>query len=93
MNDSESLKKVIDKYKDVKYLIIDDLGASNNSEWQKEVLLDLIDHRYEFRKPTLITTNLNFEKMGEKLDDRIATRIYDRRNKFIEDWKSNYRKK
>ena len=35
------------------WLILDDLGASRNTEWQQEIILDIIDERYNNMKPTI----------------------------------------
>jgi DNA replication protein DnaC len=64
-------------------LIIDDLGASKNTEWQKEVILDLIDTRYSSELPTVITSNYTFQEMKEIFDDRIERRINNRDNLLI----------
>lgn len=64
-------------------LIIDDLGASRGTEWQKEVILDLIDTRYSSELPTIITSNLSFNEMRELFDDRIERRLNNRDNIVI----------
>lgn len=60
-------------------LIIDDLGAENDTAWVKEKLYEVIDSRYRDSKPTIITTNLTLEQLREKLtgEDGV-TRTYDR---------------
>ena len=60
-------------------LIIDDLGAENDTTWVKEKLYEIIDSRYRDSKPTIITTNLTLEQLREKLtgEDGV-TRTYDR---------------
>ncbi len=57
-------------------LILDDLGASTNSEWQKEVILDLIDQRYSSEKPTIITSNLDENNAKIALGERTTRRIF-----------------
>ena len=94
-DDAEGLSKMLNRYKRVGYLILEDLGemVSRNSDWQKDLLLQLIDYRYEHCLPTLITSNLDEKKMIEKLDSRISSRIFDRKNAIHEDWQTNYRKR
>lgn len=60
-------------------LVLDDLGAENNTNWVKEKLYEIIDTRYRQSKPTIITTNLSPIQLKNKLtgDDEI-TRTYDR---------------
>ncbi len=57
-------------------LILDDIGASTNSEWQKEIILDLIDRRYSEQKVTLVTSNLTEQKFKEALGERTSRRIF-----------------
>jgi DNA replication protein DnaC len=57
-------------------LILDDIAASTNSEWQKEVLLDLIDQRYANRMPTIIITNLTRSDSIIALGERTAHRVF-----------------
>lgn len=60
-------------------LIIDDLGAENDTNWVKEKIYEVVDNRYRNSKPTIITTNLTLEQLQQKLtgEDGI-TRTYDR---------------
>lgn len=90
---SETKESLLNKYQRVGTLILDDLGATQNTEWQREVIFDLIDYRYQHAKSTLITTNLKYDGMCKALDERIASRVYDKSNHLMEDWKTNRRKK
>lgn len=92
-DNKEDSTAIIQKYQNVGCLIVDDLGATANSEWQREVIFDLLDYRYQHNKQTLITTNLNYDAMCKSLDERITSRVYDKRNLLLEDWKNDYRKK
>jgi DNA replication protein DnaC len=56
-------------------LILDDLGAHSSTPWAQEKLFQLINHRYNARLPTVITTNL----MVEDLDPRLSSRMLDHR--------------
>lgn len=70
---------IINNLQQADLLIIDDLGAENDTIWVKEKLYEVIDSRYRECKPTIITTNLTLEQLREKLtgEDGI-TRTYDR---------------
>lgn len=81
----------IDKIAYKKYLIYDDLGSSAGTEWQKEVVLDLIDKRYSDRKKTLITTNLTKDEVYSSYGSRTASRLFDKRNKSLEMWTEDMR--
>ena len=54
-------------------LILDDLGVENPSEWSKEKLFQLLNHRYSERLPTVITTNTDIDR----LDPRLRSRMLD----------------
>ena len=54
-------------------LILDDLGAHNSTAWAQEKLFQILNHRYNGRLPTVITTNQRLEEM----DPRIASRLAD----------------
>ncbi|AXG78590.1 ATP-binding protein [Streptomyces paludis] len=56
-------------------LIIDDLGAAKASEWTEEITYRLINRRYNFELPTLITTNLAIRDFRAYLGDRVASRL------------------
>lgn len=56
-------------------LILDDLGIQNTSPWVKEKLYQLFNYRYYSELPTVVTTSLPVDK----LDERLLTRILDRR--------------
>ena len=54
-------------------LILDDLGAHHSTPWAQEKLFQILNHRYNSRLPTVITTNQRLEE----LDPRIASRLAD----------------
>lgn len=70
-NQFDAIQKITSK----EILIFDDLGSTTNTDWQKEVLLDLIDIRYSNEKPTIFTSNLSFKNMEDQLDKRIERRL------------------
>ena len=67
-------------------LIFDDLGSAANTEWQKEMILELIDVRYSQKLPTLYTSNLGKEEMNELLGIRTASRLFSKENIVLEKW-------
>lgn len=56
-------------------LVIDDLGAAKATEWTEEVNYRVINHRYQWRKPTLITSNVPPAELGRALGQRVASRL------------------
>ena len=57
----------------VPLLIIDDLGTENTTPWAREKLYQIFNHRYNYRMPTVITSNVDLDA----LDPRIASRLCD----------------
>ena len=76
-------------YKNI--LLFDDLGSSANTEWQKEIILELIDIRYSKKLPTIYTTNLNNQQIKDELGNRTASRLLSKENKIIEIWTEDLR--
>jgi DNA replication protein DnaC len=56
-------------------LILDDLGTEAATPWAKEKLFQLLNHRYQQRLPTVITSNHTLDE----LEPRLASRLADRR--------------
>jgi len=69
-------------------LILDDLGTQSGTPWAQEKLFQLLNHRYNGRLPTVITTNLR----PDELDERLQTRILDAgltTTAILDDWESS----
>ena len=58
----------------VPYLVIDDFGVQRNTEWELEILYNLIDARYANQRLTFVTTN----QKADELKDLAQGRIYSR---------------
>jgi DNA replication protein DnaC len=54
-------------------LVLDDLGTENATPWAREKLYQIINHRYNERLPTVITTNQG----PAAIDERILSRMLD----------------
>ena len=52
-------------------LVLDDLGAQSSTAWAQEKLFQLLNHRYNLRLPTVITTNQRLEDMEPRLRSRL----------------------
>ena len=49
------------------------LGTENTTPWAKEKLFQIINHRYMERLPTVVTTNVE----PDRIDGRIRSRLFD----------------
>ena len=53
-------------------LILDDLGVQSSTAWADEKLDQILTHRYNRRLPTLVTTGLRFDELGDRLRTRVG---------------------
>jgi len=71
--------EVINSLKNASLLILDDLGAENDTDWTKAKIYEIIDSRYRTRKPMIVTTNLSIEQLKLKLQSEDGVnRTFDR---------------
>ncbi|MEG8275729.1 ATP-binding protein [Streptomyces sp. AHA2] len=64
-------------WRDADLYAIDDLGARAVNDWTADAISELIDARWQNRRPTLIATNLTVPEIRTVLGDRAASRIGD----------------
>lgn len=72
---SESEKDLVQAVKDIDLLVLDDLGAERPSDWVREKLFTIINHRHDECMPTIFTSNLAPKELAEHLGERTAWRI------------------
>ena len=53
-------------------LILDDLGTQTTTQWATEKLFQILNHRYMTKLPTVITTNVPLDELGDRLASRMA---------------------
>jgi DNA replication protein DnaC len=53
-------------------LILDDLGIQSSTAWAKEKLDQLLNHRYNHRLPTVITSSTRLNELDERLRNRMS---------------------
>lgn len=53
-------------------LILDDLGAHSSSPWAEEKLFQLVNHRNNYRLPTVVTTNVPLDRLEPRLVSRMT---------------------
>lgn len=62
--------EVLELYKTVDLLVIDDLGKESPTEWSLAMLYAILNERYEACLPTIITTNYNDAELIRRLSVR-----------------------
>lgn len=72
---NEGEESIVRKYSDCSLLVLDDLGVEKTSDWSLQTLYIILNNRYSEQLQTIITSNLTIDEIGEKMGDRIASRI------------------
>lgn len=72
----ETFESKLHWYKSIGLLILDDLGVETGTEWEKSQVWDIIDDRIHRQSYLVITTNQTRNDMADKLDHRIASRVF-----------------
>lgn len=71
-------------------LILDEVGVQFGSETEKLILFDVLNERYEKRRPTLLISNLTLAEVKAFLGERIFDRLREDGGEFIPfDWESH----
>jgi hypothetical protein len=58
--------------KTMEALVLDDLGAESATPWAQDKLYQLFDHRYVHRLPTVITTNVRWMDIPDRIRSRLS---------------------
>lgn len=93
--DSEKTEeKVINSFSDPDLLVIDEIGVQFGSDTEKLYLTEIINNRYENRKPTILISNLNLDELESVLGTRIIDRFYEGKSAILKfTWESYRRRK
>ncbi|MFC1958199.1 ATP-binding protein [Chloroflexota bacterium] len=67
-----SYDQFFESVKSTPLLVLDDLGAQASTPWAQEKLYQVINHRYNARLATVITTNYSLEEIETRISSRIA---------------------
>src|SRR5690606_23179897 len=68
---SGSFEERFEEIRNIRLLVLDDLGTQNTTPWAEEKLYQILNHRYIHHLPTVITTN---QEMIE-IEGRIRSRL------------------
>ena len=69
------LDEWMDAVKNADFLVLDDLGAEKPTDWVRERVFVLVNHRYREQLPTVFTSNIGPKDLAEQLGERTASRI------------------
>ena len=84
-----SEKQVLATYETCDLLIIDEIGVQTGSDYEKNIIFDVINSRYENVRPTIILSNLSIDECKLYLGERVFDRMREGGGKaFLLDWPS-----
>ncbi len=63
---------LLEQVRNAPVLILDDLGTQHATAWAQEKLFQILNHRYNSRLPTIVTTNLGVDRLDERLRMRLT---------------------
>lgn len=70
--DQDGYDGIIQFTQNVGLLILDDFGAQHETEWAASKLDQVVDYRYQYRKPLIVTTNLALNRLPPRIADRLS---------------------
>jgi len=73
----ENSEEVMKRVKEADLLILDDLGSERRTEWVEERLFLIIDYRWQWELPSIITTNYTPAEFSSNLSKRVVSRLFD----------------
>ena len=85
--------KVMNRYKNAKVLLIDDLFKGSISKSDINIMFELINHRYFNKLPVIVSTELSIENLVN-IDEALGSRLIEMSKDFlvgIRNKKLNYR--
>lgn len=71
----EHSSEMIDLVMNTDLLILDDIGTEYESPFYKATIYNIINTRLNCRRPSIISTNLDFEGISGRYDKRVMSRI------------------
>lgn len=66
---------VIASVTDTNLLVLDEVGATKQSEFEMATMFNIINSRYEWKLPTIIISNLGPKQIGEAIGERCFDRL------------------
>lgn len=83
---------VIEEHTRPTLLVIDEVGVQNGTDFERNILTEIIDERYSAMKPTILVGNLTLKEMVEMTSERAIDRFKEGGKVLVFDW-SSYRGK
>ncbi|OUR99254.1 hypothetical protein A9Q81_11820 [Gammaproteobacteria bacterium 42_54_T18] len=86
---SEGEQEVIDRFSNVDFLILDEVGKQSGSLSEQNLVSEVIANRVNHHRPNVLLSNLELEKMKETLGERAWDRLTEGRSTLVDfNWES-----
>lgn len=72
---THSTTACVSAWQDAGLLVVDEFGLSGGGKDEEPMLYQVLASRYDHRRPTVITANLNLEELKARLGERLVDRI------------------
>jgi len=69
--------ELFDRVRNAPLLVLDDLGTYSSTPWAEEKLFQILNHRFNGRLPTVVTT-ISLENLDERLKTRLGSGLAQR---------------
>lgn len=89
---SETESHAIQSFVEPDLLIVDEVGVQFGSEFERNILYDIFNERYEKRRPSIFLSNLSVRDAALYLGERVVDRIREDGGKFVPFKWESYRK-
>jgi len=75
--DTNKYDEYVKHLKNVKHLIIDDLGREYSTDYVRSLFYEILDYRYSRRMRTMITSNFSLDELEQVFDFAVVDRFKD----------------
>lgn len=88
-----SEKQVKQKYIKADFLAIDEIGVQKGSDFERNILFEIVNERHNDLKPTLLISNLGIQPLTEYLGEPFIDRFWEDGGQVLSfDWESHRKK-
>lgn len=72
-------KATLQDFQDPRVLVLDDLGSTRCTEWERDRIYTILQARYAYQRPTIVTTNVAIDDLADPdaLGERTVSRLID----------------
>lgn len=86
---TQSEREALEIFRQPDLLILDEVGASYGTDFERMVMFEVVNARYEDMKPTLVISNLSAPELATALGDRTVDRLREAGGVVVKfDWDS-----